>query len=288
MGIEVAAGAAILGGVAGAMGDSSGTSSSSTSMSRLAVAAEGPNETAARKTAFDSIGSLDDRLKAIESSPTLARLDSLLQELGNAPTQQRIDQANSTAASAFAPQRVALNQSFEDQTRNYAGRAAQLGRSTADPILAAKLAQEQVRQRATLDANQGAFATNEAINAPGREFNSALAGINGLSQQAIQNRQAVYSLGSDFSNNERQFRLNTAVKIGTNTGESESNSGGGVGGAIKGAIGGAAGGVNIAQSAGMFNNNNSFLSGVPSYNYSPPPTTSYYGGVGGSNAPWNK
>lgn len=257
----VAAGAAILGGAAGSQKDVSNTSSNMSQTSTMQVAPAGAQETAAKDTAFNSIGSLDERLKQLESSPVLSNLDKLMQELGQAPSADRIAQSNSFANNVFAPQQTALNQSFEDQTRAFSNRAAQMGRSGSDPILAAKLAQEQVRQQAQLSAEKGSFAAQESINAPQRQFSNQLSALGGLSQQAIQNRQAVFSLGSQFANSEMNFRLASAGRTTTGTNNTEQSSGGGFKGLVTGALGGAGAGASMGNSIFPAGGNNPFSSG---------------------------
>lgn len=239
------AGAAVLGGVAGAQKDKVSVSGSTNQMSQVIAAPAGADELKARQLSLDALTSLDERLKSLESSPVLSNLDKLMQELGGAPTADRINQANSLADNVFAPQQTALNQSFEDQTRAFGNRAAQMGRSSSDPILAAKLAQEQVRQQASLSANKGSFAAQEAINAPARQFQNQLGAFGGLANQAIQNRQAVFSLGSDFANTQMQYRLATATRTGNSVSNNEQLSGGGFKGFATGLLGGAGAGVKM-------------------------------------------
>jgi hypothetical protein len=231
------AGAAVLGGVAGAQKDKVTQSGSTAMEQRVIVDPAGEDEKKARQLSLDALTSLDARLKSLESSPVLSNLDKLMQEMGGAPTAERINQANSLADSVYAPQQTALNQSFQDQTQAFANRAAQMGRSSSDPILAAKLAQEQVRQQAMLSAQKGSFATQEAINGPARQFQNQLGALGGLSQQAIQNRQAVFSLGSDFANTQMQYRLATATRTGNSVSNNEQLSGGGFKGFVTGLMG---------------------------------------------------
>lgn len=285
MGVEVALGAAALGAVAGGMGDTSTTSSTQSGYSHTKAAPQTEEEQKAEKIALGAVEGLDKRLKAIEASPALARLDGLLSELGAAPTAQRIEESSKLAQQLFEPQRVAQDQAFQEQNIAFANRAAQMGRSSTDPILAAKLAQEQVRQRTALSAQQNSFAAQEAMNAPGRNIQNILAGVGGASAQAIQNRQAVYSLGSDFANQLRQFRVQTGTTYSFGQSEGETRSGGGVKGAITGAIGGAAAGVGMGQAMGMFGGGAGAMAGggMPMM----APAASYYGGVGGYGSAWN-
>lgn len=225
---------AVLGAVAGGQKDKTSTQTNSTNESFLRVGAATADETAARGIQLDSLKSLDARLQELESSPIMANLNKLLTELGQAPSASRIQEANQFTNAAFAPQEEALNQAFADQSITAAQRAAQMGRSSADPILAAKLAQEQIRQRATLDSQKTAFSANYAQNSAASNFQKQLTGLTGLSAQAIQNRQAVYGLGSDFANTLQQYRLATATQVGSGQSATNQYSGGGFKGAVAG------------------------------------------------------
>lgn len=267
MGIETAAvigGAALIGGIAGGKKDKSTATSTSSNVSEVITAPESDEEKRARALQLESMNSLDARLKSIEASPVLNNLDRLLAELGSAPSQERMAQAQRFTQDVFAPQKEALSQAFDEQNVNFARRAAQQGRSSADPILAAKLAQEQIRQQNMMAAEQRAFAAQEAINAPARQFQNQLGALGGLSQQAIQNRQAVFSLGSDFANSLQNYRVATATRTGTSSGTQTQESGGGFKGVLTGALGGAAAGVGMANAGGLFGNFNSASTSLPS------------------------
>lgn len=243
MPVAAVVGGAVLGGVAGGQKDKTTQTSTSGTTNELRIDEAGKQEKAASDLAYNASFDLDARLKALESSPVLANLDKLLAELGSGPSAERIASANELANNVFAPQQTALNQSFEDQTRNFAARAAQQGRSSSDPILAAKLAQEQIRQNAALNAQKGSFAAQEAVNAPARQFENQLGGLTGLSNQAIQNRQAVFALGSQFANTQMQYRLATASRLSTTNSAGDQQSGGGFKGALTGFLGGGAAGA---------------------------------------------
>lgn len=250
--IPIVAGTAIAGAIAGSKKDKSTTSQSSSSTSEVLAEAAGQQETDARNLAFKQIGDLDTRLRSLESSGVLQNLDRLMQELGQAPSAERIRQAQAFTQDVFAPAEESIQQAFQDQETAFARRAAQMGRSSADPILAAKLAQQQVRERSLLESQKTAFRAQESVNAPLRQFQNQLAGLGGLSQQAAANRQAVFSLGSDFANTMMNYRLATATRTNQTAGTSTTESGGGLKGAITGAMGGAAAGLNIASGAGLF------------------------------------
>lgn len=171
------------------------------------------------------------------------------QEGGSLPTSGDISGANSLAAQLFQGQRTAMGQAFEDQRVQANRKAALMGRAADDPILAAKLAQEQTRQGAMLDANQGAFAAQYAMDQPMQRlgFMQGRAGVlGGLASQALANRQALMAMGEGIQTNERNFRLQT----GTRWGNQETTSGGGLGGALKGAIGGMGAGLSMGSALG--------------------------------------
>lgn len=250
MGYYAAAAMAVTGAIGGSQKDKVNQSSSSGTTSEVFAAPASAEEQQARQFQLDSIKSLDARLKSIESSPVLDNLDRLMQEMGMGPTQARIQQAQGFAKDVFAPQQTALNQSMEDFQRSYAQRAAQMGRSSADPILAARMAQEQIRQQARLTSEQGAFAAQEAINAPQRQFANQYGAMNNLAQAAIQNRQAVFSMGSDFANSLQQYRLATAKRTGTTNSFQDQYSGGGLKGAIAGSFQGWSAGMGMGGMGG--------------------------------------
>jgi hypothetical protein len=194
---------------------------------------------------------------------------SMIQQMlgqGGLPNQQQVGNANQYASQIFDPQRVAMQQGFADQ--NIAGQrlAARLGRSGADPILRNKLAQEQTRQSAMLNSQQGAFAAQEAMNQPQRQLqlSEALANVRGgLATQALQNRQTLLGLGQHLAQSERDYRLRAAGSTSTTTGVS----GGGTAGAIAGGLAGVGAGLGAAGSI------SSMFSGAPKV-----PTTAMAGG----------
>jgi len=163
-------------------------------------------------------------------------------EGGNLPTDADIASAGGFAQKLFAGQRTAMEQNFADQQTQANRIAAQMNRAGNDPILRAKLAQEQTRQAALLDANQGSWAMQHAMNQPGQRL--AFAGqradvLGGLASQALSNRQALVNMGRQLKLDRESFRLQTAKRYGSQ------ESGGGVGGAIQGALGGAGMGASV-------------------------------------------
>lgn len=174
-------------------------------------------------------------------------LAALLQQYsqgGYLPSQADISSSNDLAAKLFGAQRLGMQQSFGDQLTQANQQAALMGRSGDDPILKAKLAQEQTRQASMLDAQQGSWAQQFALNQPMQRLGFAQdrAGIlGGLATQAMANRQALLSLGQGINQMEFGNRLQAAGKTTTQS------YGGGLGGMFSGMIGGAGAGMSFAK-----------------------------------------
>lgn len=273
--------AVAVGAIAGSMKSKSSTSSSSSSESqtRLEAAPEGASEKSAREMAYNQLGALEGELATIGSSDAQRRFASLVDELSKDPSPERIAAAEKFSNDIFAPSQTALQQNLDDQRKNAAQVAANQGRSLSDPILAAKLAQTQIRQQQGLEAERRAFAASEAINAPQRQAQNVSAGLSQLSAQAIQNRQAVFGLGSEFAQQERQYRLATGTQFSSSNSQSQSNSssGGGLKGALEGGVAGAGAGYGIANQMKTFNAPQQFAAPVQAGGYS--------GGYSGGMAP---
>jgi hypothetical protein len=171
------------------------------------------------------------------------------QQGGSDPTAQDISGANSLASQMFQGQRTAMGQAFSDQREQFARQAALMGRDASDPILAAKLAQEQTRQGSLLDANQGAWASQYALGQPDRRLGYAgqrVDMLSGLASQAMSNRQALLSVGSQLQAGERNWRLSTAQQYSN----SKTESGGGLKGALQGGLAGLGAGMGAAGGMG--------------------------------------
>lgn len=137
-------------------------------------------------------------------------------EGGNLPSAADISRGTTLSRELFNPQYVALQQSLQDQATEASRRSAIMGRSLNDPILAAKLAQEQIRQQSMLEAQRGAFATQWSLGQPGERLQYAGMRndiMTGLANQAMMNRQSILNLGSQLQANERSWRLNTAERV---------------------------------------------------------------------------
>jgi hypothetical protein len=123
-------------------------------------------------------------------------------QAGAMPSSSDISRANDYAASQFGAQRVAMQQAFDQQLTQANRQAALSGRGVNDPILKAKLAQEQARQQALIDAQQTAFASQFAQQQPKERLQFAEGRLNVLTnkfqqqqQQAQQGFQNQMSLG---------------------------------------------------------------------------------------------
>jgi len=168
-----------------------------------------------------------------------------LQETGGLPGEQDVAAGRDLASLLFQGQRENLKQSFEDQRMQAAQNRAVAGRGGTDPVLAAKLSQEQTRQRRQVDTAQGAQAAQIAQALPQQrlQFGAARAEVlSGLGQQAFANRQAVQQLGAQQLAQERAFRAQTA-------GKTVEKPGGGFLGGLAGGLTGALGGFGAGASA---------------------------------------
>jgi hypothetical protein len=177
--------------------------------------------------------------EGLQGQKDLASLiQGILANNGMASNEQ-IGASQKYAQSMFNPQRVALQQRFEDEDVASQRLAGRLGRAGNDPILRNKLAQEKTRQFSQLEANQGAFAAETAFNMPQMQLNYAnqLATVrDNLASQAFANRTALMQMGQALQQSERNYRMGTATKT-TNTSQSTyGSSGGGAKGAISGGM----------------------------------------------------
>jgi hypothetical protein len=180
----------------------------------------------------------DDITRGTQSQRDFAEMLQRYVNGENGPNDKDFSLGSRLAQAAFNPERVAMQQAFTDQETAFARTAARMGRAQTDPILQAKLRTEQLRQQSSLEARQGAFGTQYAFTQPEQRLNYAGQRVNalqGLATQALANRQALLSMGSNLIAGERNWRLQTSGS--TSTGLQES--GGGIKGAITGAFAGA-------------------------------------------------
>lgn len=193
----------------------------------------------------------------LQSSRGLADLLQQYTQSGGQPNQQDIASAQSLSQDVFAPERNAVQQNFSEQQQRTAQLSARLGRPANDPILQAKLAQEQTRQLSDVQARQTQFRAQQAQSMPLQrlQFQSQLADVRGgLASQAFQNRTALLSLGQQIQQGERDFRVKTATTRQTQN----SNPGlmstigavAGVGGALFGAGGSFPGAFGLGSGGG--------------------------------------
>lgn len=178
----------------------------------------------------------EDVTAALGSQRGLATLIEQLQASGGMPSQVQTQQAQAFAQDVFAPEEQAVRSGFAEQEQATSQLAARLGRQVNDPVLRAKLAQEQTRQLGQVSARRTAFGAEQAMAAPQRQLALAesLANVRGgLASQALANRQTLFGLGQQALQAERQWRLNTASQT-TTTGSSPGllSAIGGVGAAI--------------------------------------------------------
>ena len=149
---------------------------------------------------------------------------------------------NNLAQQQFAGQRTALEQTFQDQLAQANQQAALSGRGQNDPILKARLAQEQSRQSAQLNANQSSAAVDL-----GRQYSTDQIGLLGqqvstlqnLGQQAFTNQGNLFNMSNSTLQSERNFGMQNA--------QYEQSRGGGFAGALNGILAGAGAGLQAGQ-----------------------------------------
>lgn len=187
-----------------------------------------------------------------EATLGVGDLLSQMQETSGLPTESDIGAAQGITSQLFQPQQVAFQQQLEDASIANTRQRAALGRSAADPILAAKLAQEAARGQERIGAAQGAATQQLAMQLPQQRLGFATQRaslLSGLGDQALQARVGLLGLGSQLLGQERQFRIATGERFTTG----KQTSGGGLGGALTGALGGAGAGLSAFSSFGSSN-----------------------------------
>lgn len=162
---------------------------------------------------------------------------------GAIPTAGDISRSNDYAATQFDPQRVAMQQAFGDQLTQANRQAAISGRGVNDPILRAKLAQEQTRQSAMLTSQQQAFSNQFAQQQPlqrlgflsDRANTLVTRGQTALGNYVNQTQMGLAAQGQDFQQRfasaQAQYvaQANTRSK-GEKIGEALAGIGAGIGG----------------------------------------------------------
>lgn len=242
------AGGAIIGGIAGSMPDESSSTSESKSGIKLGKASGlekyGGRLTQQQLTEMRRLGLAGPGTADVEAGAQAQRdLAAAFQQAastGGLPSAADFTAAQGAVNPLFEARRVAQSQAFSDQLTQANRQAAMMGRDLNDPILQAKLAQEQTRQAALLSAEQQGAAGQLALGMPGQRLSYLGQGaqaLGGLSQQAWANRAALLQAGQSVLGAERAFRLEKGQRW--TTGNTQSESGGGVKGALTGALGGA-------------------------------------------------
>lgn len=183
-----------------------------------------------------------DVANAYQSSLGLAQLFQQYSQTGGLPSAADTTFATGVSKNLFAGQQASLNNSFVQQTQEAQQRAAALGRSPDDPVLAAKLAIAKTQQQNVLAGNEQSTAQQLALSLPGQRLQYAIGGNNvlqGLASQAFANRAAIISQGNSIVGLDNNLRVHAGSQ--TNT------TGGGAGNAFAGAVGGVAYGPQLAQ-----------------------------------------
>jgi hypothetical protein len=282
MGFLDGGGLPIVGGVLGAIAGGQKDTSNSSSQSGMDLAPETELEKLTTGSITDYYKQLQgltnagpgqsDVTAAVGSQRDLASMLESFSKGGFMPGQADITSANNLASQLFKPQQTSLDQSFQQQDQNAARLAAQLGRPINDPIIQAKLGQEKMRQQAMLSANQGAYSAEYAQNLPMQRlgFSAQLSDVrNNLASQAMSNRQAILSLGSQLREQDRGYRINTATRWNN----SQQSSGGGIAGAINGGMAGVGAGFGMMSS----------IAGTNLMNRTPSMNAAGSGGSGGGS-----
>lgn len=242
-------GAALAGGVAGSKGKKSTTQiGAQTSLGGKAEASQKAQLRQFQQFANQGPG-MQDYQAGIAAQRGLAGIYEEAQMGANAGD---IERGQQFARDIFAPQRQALSQAFEDQLKDANRAAALAGRGGFDPILRAKLAQEQTRQGTMLEAQQGAFGAQQAQNMFGQRIGFAADRANilsGIGQQALSNRQNVFSAANQIAGQQNALRM----------GQTTTTSGGGFAGALTGAIGGASAGLGMSSGINSLTAKNPFV-----------------------------
>ena len=162
----------------------------------------------------------EDITAALGAQRGLADTLKQFSEGGFLPTEQDFQTAQQFTQSAFAPQQEQMNQQFAQQQTEARRLSAQLGRPVNDPVIQAKLAQQQSQQQSILGAQQTAFGSQFALNLPQQRLGFQAQGasvLQDLANRAQTNRQVALSLGSSIQNLERNFRLDAGLKNSNST-----------------------------------------------------------------------
>lgn len=229
---SIAIGGAITAGVGAAVAGAGAIASAVGAASRpdpfFKLGAEGEMEKQGRQSAEQGLAGYRSAMQNEVAQGSGAQLDlaNMLKrysETGAVPSMEDITRSQTYAKSQFAPQETAMRQAFESQLTQANRAAAVSGRGVNDPILRAKLAQEQTRQQATLQAQQGAFASQFAQQQPFQRLGFASDRANTLVQRgqtALSGFQNMALVGSQVQNQgyNQRFQMEQAqyaVRAGT-------------------------------------------------------------------------
>jgi hypothetical protein len=245
MAFWAAAAPAIIGAVAGSLG-SSGQSVTSTRN----VAPAGANELYAGQAQMDILKQLQgfsgagpgqqDISNAYGAQNDLAAMLRQFSQGGYGPTEA--DQL--TARSQLAPQFEQVRQNQVVANQQFRQQAATSGRGPMDFAFTNRLNQNTGNQMNMLAAQQSQLAAQQPMQRLGfmQDFTNLK---QGLATQAMQNRLAISSLGSSIQNAGMQERLGSA-----GTTQTQSGSGGGLQGALMGGLAGAGVGASLMNKFG--------------------------------------
>lgn len=286
-------GMAVAGGVAGAMGNHSSSSTTVNQGPASELESRAYQSLLGKDPSMSPFGGMQgfesmlsqygpngqDVGNATASQRSLASMYGDYAKTGGLPGQGEIDTANKFAQDIFSAQRTQLNQNFQDQQMQFNRQLSSTGRGTSDPVFAAKMYDQMQRQQALLGSQQGSYAAQMALALPQQKLQYATQGAeiqNALGQQAMQNRSTILGLGSQLMNSERQYRLQSAGQT------QQQSSGGGLGGFLTGALGGASAGAGVMSGLGALGASGggfgSLGGGVPSGGFANSMTMPAFGG----------
>lgn len=155
-------------------------------------------------------------------------------QTGGVPGQEDISAANSFTKDIFAARDMQMQNLFKDQQTQSNQQLAMMGRDINDPIMRAKMFEQQQRESGMLGAEKQGFAAQYAQGIGQNRL--AYAGqradvMSALGDRAQQNRLALLGIGSSLGEAERAWRLNTATRVSKQEKEV------GLGDVVTGAIG---------------------------------------------------
>lgn len=249
----IAAGGAILGGLAGSQGETATQSKSIGSQSELGRQLD--------QIFGRQMGNLEDMAGVYGQQDVAAgrqgQLDlaSMLQQLSEGaflPGTQDIMTARQQSQNLLAGQRAGMQNMFQGMEQSSARNAASLGRSTNDPILQAQLRGQQAQMSNQLMGQETAMTQEIASSLPLQRlgFQQQRASVlSGMGSQAMNNRISLLGAGTNLQNLQNQVRLGSSTVT--------AQQGGGLQGALTGALGGAGaafGAYNAGAKTGLWGN----------------------------------